>query len=133
MKEAEDDKASEDQSEAVKKEPAAKVLTRNAGKRGAQEPENMVQTTILLEPDPKRLKTEKEGRKDRLPAKSVGYGIVEVQPVKTLTHEEAISELHLTNGNMRVQILTLNATIKRREELMAILKPVIDDPMDALK
>ena len=76
----------------------------------------------------KRLKVEKEDRKNMLPPKSVGYQIKDTQPMQTLTFEEATRELHLTNGNIRLKKLEVKSLYERRYELLEILRPVIDDP-----
>ena len=132
-KEAPDTDAPEDQPDAPKKEATSAMLTRYTKKRGTPDGDNLIQTTISLEPQTKRQKTDKAGKQASSPAKTLIQEIDEIQGKKVLTKEQAFQELELTNENLRLQILTVNQLNKRREELMAIGKPVIEDPMDAFK
>ena len=86
------------------KEKTTPIVTRTGRKRTATDAEVYEQTTIPAMAAAKRLKVEKEDRKNMLPAKSVGYQIVDTKPVKELTQEEAFKELHLTNGNLMLKI-----------------------------
>ena len=108
------------------------MITRHQGKRPAPENDTLYQQTIP-ELNTKRLRVEKQDRADKLPAKSVGYQIVDSLPVKNMTQEEAFKELDLTNENMVLQLQHFNSLRDRREALMAIIKPTITDPTDVLK
>jgi hypothetical protein len=131
-KETPDHDDSEDQPEAPIQEKSNKMITRKEGKRPAPENDTYYQETIPAM-NAKRQKVGKQDRVDKLPAKSVGYQIVETKPVTHLTQEEAFKELHLTNGNLMIQIQQVHQLRERREALMAIIRPTITDPMDALK
>ena len=132
VKETPDPDAPGDQPEAPKQEKSIPMITRKQLKRAAPEDDTLYQQTIP-ELRAKRLRVEKQDRADKLPAKSPGYQIVETQPVKHMTQEEAFKELHLTNGNLMLQIAQVNQLKDRREALMAIIRPTVTDPMDALK
>ena len=122
----------EDQPEAPKMEKSKMVVTRYQGKRTAPENDTLYQQTIP-ELNTKRPRIEKQDRAEKLPAKTPGYQIVESQPLKNMTQEEAFKELHLTNENMMLQIMQVNQLKDRREALMGIIRPTITDPMNNLK
>ena len=102
------------------------MMTRTKGKRDAPDDDTFYEDTTPT-PNPKRLKVEKQERKDKLPAKSVGYHIKEATILENLTHDEKVAEIKLIVENIKLEKLKLNNLYKAYRTVREVLYPGLDD------